>query len=109
MLNTTADNKHNSSIRGPEHAFDCLQYQTLLKKMESIGFEDRTFNWFRSDLSIRRQCVDMDGKLSNWQAVKLGVLQGLIIFLIYVNNIMNSFLTPFLKKFADTTAIFTGG
>ena len=61
--------------------------------MECIGFDKRTLDWFKSYLSDREQCVDVNGTLSDWQTVKLGVPQGSILgpilSLIYVNDINN--------------------
>ena len=81
--------------------------------MECIGFDSRTLDWFKSYLSDREQCVDVNGTLSDWQTVKLGVPQGSILgpilFLIYVNDINNCDNTADFKKFADDTTILTTG
>ena len=56
-------------------------------------FQEGTLNWFKDYLSERQQCVDLDGEVSDWVDVKLGVPQGSILgpilFLIYVNDINN--------------------
>ena len=53
----------------------------------------------------------MNGTLSDWQKVKLGVPQGSILgpilFLIYVNDINNCDASADFKKFADDTTILT--
>ena len=81
--------------------------------MECIGFDERTLNWFKSYLSDREQCVDVNGTISDWQTVKLGVPQGSILgpilFLIYVNDINNCDTAADFKKFADDTTILTTG
>ena len=55
----------------------------------------------------------MNGTLSDWQKVKLGVPQGSILgpilFLIYVNDIKNCDNSADFKKFADDTTILTTG
>ena len=98
MLNTIATNAINNQCTIAAYidlskAFDCLQYDKLFKKMECIGFDSRTLDWFKSYLSDREQCVDVNGTLSDWQTVNLGVPQGSILgpilFLIYVNDINN--------------------
>ena len=118
MLNTIASNAINNQCTIAAYidlskAFDCLQYDKLFKKMECIGFEERTLDWFKSYLSDREQCVDVNGTLSDWQTVKLGVPQGSILgpilFLIYVNDINNCDNTADFKKFADDTTILTTG
>ena len=69
MLNTIASNAINDQSTIAAYidlskAFDCLQYDKLFKKMECIGFDAKTLEWFKSYLSDREQCVD-------WQKVKL--------------------------------------
>ena len=85
----------------------------MFKKMECIGFDNLTLNWFKSYLSDREQCVDVNDTLSDWQTVKLGVPQGSILgpilFLIYVNDINNCDRTADFMKFADDTTILTTG
>ena len=94
-------------------AFDCLQYDKLFTKMEYIGFQEGTLNWFKDYLSERQQCVDLDGEVSDWVDVKLGVPQGSILgpilFLIYVNDINNCNEHADYAKFADDTTILTSG
>ena len=40
-------------------AFDCLQYDKLFFKMEKLGFESHTIEWFRSYLSQRKQLLSL--------------------------------------------------
>ena len=92
-------------------AFDCLQYDKLFYKMEKFGFHDHTIKWFKSYLSLRQQSTDLDGTLSDWLDVELGVPQGSILgpilFLIYVNDINNCNDTARFVKFADDTTVIT--
>ena len=91
-------------------AFDCLKYNQLFKKM---GFTKESTNWFKNYLTDRKQCVEVNDTLSEWNAVKLGVPQGsilgLILFLIYVNDINHSDKDSKFVKFADDTTILTTG
>ena len=79
-------------------AFDCLQYDEQFIKMTSLGCTKETLKWFKSYLSNRTQFMDVNGKLSNELNVKLAVPQGsilgLVLLLIYINDISNS--CPFL-------------
>ena len=81
--------------------------------MEYIGFQEGTLRWFKDYLSDRQQCVDLDGEVSDWVDVKLGVPQGSILgpilFLIYVNDINNCNEHADYAKFADDTTILTSG
>ena len=92
-------------------AFDCLQYDKLFFKMEKLGFESHTIEWFKSYLSQRKQLTDIDGTTSSWLDMELGVPQGSILgpilFLIYVNDINNCDTTAKFVKFADDTTVIT--
>ena len=92
-------------------AFDCLQYNQLFTKLDSLGFQNRTIRWFKSYLSGRKQCTDFMGEVSEQLDVKLGVPQGSILgpilFLIYVNDINSSCRSANFIKFADDTTILT--
>ena len=94
-------------------AFDCLQYDKLFKKLESLGITGIELQWFKDYLSNRKQCVDLDGVQSEWIDVQLGVPQGSILgpilFLIYVNDINNCTDIASFTKFADDTTLLTSG
>ena len=79
----------------------------------SLGIKNKELLWFRNYLTNRRQCVDLEGDVSSWIDVKLGVPQGSILgpilFLIYVNDINNSCNNATFTKFADDTTILTSG
>ena len=91
--------------------FDCLQYDKLFYKLNALGLTFKALNWFKSYLTGRKQCVDIDGTQSDWLDVELGVPQGSILgpilFLIYVNDINNADKEASYTKFADDTTITT--
>jgi hypothetical protein len=114
LLNTVAENAINNhctiaTFIDLSKAFDCLQYDKLYKKMEGLNFADSTINWFKSYLSDRKQCVAVEGELSDWLPMELGVPQGSILgpvlFLMYINDINKSDQTAKFVKFADDTTI----
>ena len=90
-------------------AFDTLNHDILLKKLEVYGIRGVTLSWFSDYLSNRQQYVDFNGMSSNLLSINCGVPQGSILgpllFLLYINDIINS--TPFLSfiLFADDTNI----
>ena len=61
----------------------------------------RNFTFFKSYLNNRTQYVDYDGTTSDTKQITTGVLQGsilgLLLFIIYINDISNS--SNFLKLF----------
>jgi hypothetical protein len=94
-------------------AFDCLQYDKLFTKLESLGFEPTAINWFRNYLLDREQHVDLDGTLSDMEKVNLGVPQGSILgpilFLLYINDVNKSETGAIFTKFADDTTVLATG
>ena len=71
-------------------AFDTVAYETVLKKMHSIGFSKDYLTWLISYLTRRQQFVQIDDKVSDYVNDSFGVQQGSILgpvlFNIYVNQ-----------------------
>ena len=60
-------------------AFDSIDHKILLGKLEHIGLSARSLRWFKSYFSDRRQCVYINGEVSETHPVDLGVPQGSIL------------------------------
>ena len=43
--------------------------------IEALGLTVEALNWFKSYLTGRKQCIDIDGTQSGWLDVELGVPQ----------------------------------
>ncbi len=75
-------------------AFDTLDHKILLKKLNYYGINGAAYNLMESNLTIRKQHVDMDDVKSEMLMVTIGVPQGSILspilFIIYVNDIANA-------------------
>ena len=95
-----------------EKAFDTVTHSILLRKMEYYGVRGVALQWFQSYLSNRKQLVSANGHKSSLKEVPFRVLQGsvlgLLLFLMYINNLPNApkFLSFFLL--ADNTNIYVG-
>ena len=91
-------------------AFDTIDHNILLSKLNWYGIRGRALDWFRSYLSGRKQFVHFGGTNSVEQTVTYGVPQGSILgpllFIIYTNDLQNSLKTCNSILFADDTTIF---
>jgi hypothetical protein len=91
-------------------AFDTINHDLLLKKMEQYGIRGIANDWVKSYLSNRFQYVQYDDCKSDSLKVLCGVPQGSILgpqlFLLYINDICNvSEIVKFIL-FADDTNLF---
>ena len=90
-----------------EKAFDTVNHNILLKKLEFYGIRGISNLWFSSYLSNRCQRVKLDGKNSGILDITCGVPQGSILgpllFLLYINDMKNSVKNSILHHFADDT------
>ena len=72
------------------NAFDTINLEILLKKLEAVGFSDKCIQWFRSCFYERIFVIEIENQLSDFSKVPCGVLQGSVLgpllFLIYVND-----------------------
>ena len=93
-----------------QKAFDTVNHQFLLSKLEHYGIRGCALDWFKSYLSQRKQYVSINGHNSDLLTVKCGVPQGSVLgpllFLIYINDlhIVSSKLKFYL--FADDGNIY---
>jgi hypothetical protein len=91
-------------------AFDTVNHQILLEKLEYYGIQGTVLKWFNNFLSCRHQCTRVNKKSSSFLLINCGVPQGStlgpILFSIFINDIVNAchLSKPYL--FADDGALY---
>ena len=90
-------------------AFDSVPHRRLIAKLQSYGIEGKVLNFISAFLSKRTQVVKVNGEESAVGHVLSGIPQGSvlgpILFVIYINDILESTKSDGLL-FADDTKIF---
>ena len=91
-------------------AFDTVDHSIMLHKLEYYGVRNESKEWFSSYLSHRQQFVCYNGHISSLTPITYGVPQGSILgpllFLIYINDIVNSSEIFKFILFADDSNLY---
>ena len=91
-------------------AFDTVNHDILIKKLEHYGFRRIVKDWFWSYLKDRKQYVSIANILSDYKQISCGVPQASVLepllFLLYVNEFNNSSNLFDFHLFADDSNLF---
>ena len=91
-------------------AFDCLNHDLLIAKLEAYGFSRGALQLIQSYLNRQKQRVKVNGSFSTWIETSLGVRQGSVLgpllFNIYLNDLLMFVTDCRICNYADDTTIY---
>ena len=90
-----------------QKAFDTVDHQILLAKLNHYGIRGVSNDWFKSYLSNHNQYVSINGYESGLAAINCGVPQGSVLgpllFLLYIHDLNQAIKFCKVHHFADNT------
>lgn len=91
-------------------AFDTIDHEVMLKKLQYYGVRGKVLQWFKSYLKDRKIFVDYSKTRSELRNIDIGVPQGSvlgpILFIIYTNDLPRALTRGSSIMFADDTTIY---
>ena len=92
-------------------AFDCVQHDILLSKLNSLGFSHVVVDWVASYLQDRKQKVFANNIYSEYETIQQGVPQGSVLgplfYILYANDLSVLFNNCNFALYADDTVLYT--
>ena len=117
LINTTTDWANTLNNKGQtdiifldfSKTFDNISHKFLLSKLHYYCIRNHTLSWIGAFLSNLTQKTVVNGVHSSYVEVTSGVPQGsvlgLMLFLLYINDINNA-ITSQIKLFADDSVLY---
>ena len=93
-----------------QKAFDKVPHGIIiLAILEAYNMSNKVINWINEYLTYRSQCVEVNGKASEWLPVTSGIPQGSVLgpllFLIYINDMPDNIISD-VHMYADDTKLY---
>ena len=92
-------------------AFDCLNHNLLLAKMDAYGFDKSALLFIQDYLNKRKQRTKVNGSYSSWHELIYGVPQGSILgpllFNIFINDMFYFIKETKIANYADDNTVYT--
>lgn len=94
-------------------AFDPIDHSILLSKLKGAGVKGLCFKLLENYLTNRKQRCKVNNSVSSYKSVTCGVPQGStlgpLLFIIYVNDVMEWVSGVKILLYADDTVFYNGG
>ena len=104
-------NKFGALLTDLSKAFDCLNHELIIAKLDAYGFDHMSLNLILSYLSARKHRTKVNNNFSSWAEIISGVPQGSILgpllFNIYINDIFYFVREDRITNYADDTTPYT--
>ena len=93
-------------------AFDCILHDRLLCKLRCIGADENVLSWFKSYLNRTQELTFRDITSSSIRVptgIGQGTILGPLIFIFYMNDIVDKLFYVKLSMYADDCVLYLSG
>ena len=113
IINIDRGDMSNVVFLDIKKAFDTVDHEILLKKLNKYGIYNDELKFFESYLSNHRQCCNVNGLTSTLKPILCGVPQGSILgpllFILYMNDLPECIRDGRVTMYADDTSLSNKG